>query len=269
MSAADRTYYDVLGVSRDTPFVVIKAAYRALAKEYHPDSGSEAAAEPERFLELQDAYAVLSDAGTRRAYDGALMEAAETATELVETRSAVPFAGMAYDSPALQVIHARFMLFSEPLASAFHEAASTERSEEDLLTFAQLLETHFLNEYFGGDEDVCAMAGLLLLQCRKQALFELNELAGAMTGVGRAERRRRLSAFADRHFTEPSAYSSWLKARFVPHDPAPAAPDVSRVLASRQAVARQRGFSMRSAAKVVCWSFAMYLGICFASAFSG
>ena len=56
MNSGSRTFYDVLGVSPETPVVVLKAAFRALAKEYHPDSSAEAAADPDRFIELQDAY---------------------------------------------------------------------------------------------------------------------------------------------------------------------------------------------------------------------
>jgi len=63
-----RDYYEVLGVSRSASNAEIKRAFRRLAFQYHPDHNHDADAE-ERFKELNEAYAVLSDAGKRAAYD--------------------------------------------------------------------------------------------------------------------------------------------------------------------------------------------------------
>lgn len=61
-------YYDSLGVGRKASPNELKNAYRQLAKEYHPDVNSEPGAE-ERFKEINEAYAVLSDDERRAAYD--------------------------------------------------------------------------------------------------------------------------------------------------------------------------------------------------------
>lgn len=50
-----RDPYEVLGVTRETPLLVVEAAYRALAKTAHPDGGGT----NEAFKELQDAYDVV------------------------------------------------------------------------------------------------------------------------------------------------------------------------------------------------------------------
>jgi molecular chaperone DnaJ len=63
-----RDYYDVLGVSKQASEKEIKSAYRKLAMKYHPDQSDESDAE-ERFKEISEAYAVLSDADKRRQYD--------------------------------------------------------------------------------------------------------------------------------------------------------------------------------------------------------
>jgi molecular chaperone DnaJ len=63
-----RDYYESLGVDRNASPDELKSAYRQLAKEYHPDVNGEPGAE-DRFKEVNEAYAVLSDDERRAAYD--------------------------------------------------------------------------------------------------------------------------------------------------------------------------------------------------------
>jgi len=65
---AQRDYYDVLGVPRNASQDEIKSAFRRLARQYHPDVSQEPNAE-ERFKEINEAYAILSDEQKRAAYD--------------------------------------------------------------------------------------------------------------------------------------------------------------------------------------------------------
>lgn len=64
-----RDYYEVLGVARDADADEIKKAYRRLARENHPDHNPDDPAAEERFKELSEAWAVLSDPDKRRRYD--------------------------------------------------------------------------------------------------------------------------------------------------------------------------------------------------------
>lgn len=64
-----RDYYEILGVSRTSTEVEIKRAYRSLAVQHHPDKNPGDAAAEEKFKEAAEAYAVLSDAQKRAAYD--------------------------------------------------------------------------------------------------------------------------------------------------------------------------------------------------------
>ena len=63
-----KDYYEVLGVPKDSNEKDIKGAYRKLAMKYHPDRSEEPDAE-EKFKELSEAYAVLSDPEKRQKYD--------------------------------------------------------------------------------------------------------------------------------------------------------------------------------------------------------
>ena len=66
--AEKRDYYEVLGVSKNASKDEIKDAYRKLAMQYHPDRNKAADAE-DKFKEVSEAYAVLSDDQKRRQYD--------------------------------------------------------------------------------------------------------------------------------------------------------------------------------------------------------
>jgi curved DNA-binding protein len=69
MAVGTRDYYEVLGVNRTASEDEIKAAYRKLARKYHPDLNPGDKASEERFKELQEAYDVLSDPENRKKYD--------------------------------------------------------------------------------------------------------------------------------------------------------------------------------------------------------
>jgi molecular chaperone DnaJ len=65
---AKRDYYEVLGVPKGASDDDLKSAFRKLARQYHPDVSQEPDAE-EKFKEINEAYAVLSDTEKRAAYD--------------------------------------------------------------------------------------------------------------------------------------------------------------------------------------------------------
>lgn len=69
--AARRDYYEVLGVARSASPADIKRAYRNLARRHHPDvvGASDKASAEAHFKEINEAYAVLSDAQRRASYD--------------------------------------------------------------------------------------------------------------------------------------------------------------------------------------------------------
>ena len=67
--AEKKNYYEVLGVNKDATEEEIKAAYKKLVKQYHPDLHPGDASAAEKFKEINEANEVLSDKQKRAAYD--------------------------------------------------------------------------------------------------------------------------------------------------------------------------------------------------------
>lgn len=66
---AQKDYYDVLGLKKGATADEIKKAYRKLAVKYHPDKNPDDKKAEERFKEINEAYAVLSDPQKKTQYD--------------------------------------------------------------------------------------------------------------------------------------------------------------------------------------------------------
>ena len=66
---SNKDLYEVLGVSRSASDDEIKKAFRKLAMKYHPDRNPDNEEAVEKFKEIQNAYAILSDPQKKAAYD--------------------------------------------------------------------------------------------------------------------------------------------------------------------------------------------------------
>jgi curved DNA-binding protein CbpA len=60
-------FYAILGIPRDADDLAIRSAYKALARQYHPDAGS--GADSARFRAVAEAYETLVDPARRQGYD--------------------------------------------------------------------------------------------------------------------------------------------------------------------------------------------------------
>lgn len=83
MAMEDKDYYEILGVSKDASQAEIRKAFQKKAAQLHPDVNKAPDAQ-EKFKDVSEAYAVLSDEDKRKRYDA--------------MRSGVPFAGAAGSS---------------------------------------------------------------------------------------------------------------------------------------------------------------------------
>src|SRR5258708_15699667 len=68
-TTAKQDYYELLGVPRKAGAKDIRAAFRKLARKYHPDLNPGDKSSEEKFKQLQEAYDVLSDSKKRQMYD--------------------------------------------------------------------------------------------------------------------------------------------------------------------------------------------------------
>ena len=69
MATVKRDYYEVLGVPRDATPEQLKAAYRKLAMQYHPDRNNGDKGAEEKFKEVGEAYSILSDPSKKEQFD--------------------------------------------------------------------------------------------------------------------------------------------------------------------------------------------------------
>src|SRR5699024_3180070 len=81
-----KDYYSVLGIGTDASVHDVKRAFRQQAKNLHPDSQS-GDGEEEKFIELTDAYEVLSDAKKRTEYDSLFSLVADSGKLLLDGKS--------------------------------------------------------------------------------------------------------------------------------------------------------------------------------------
>ncbi|WOH14302.1 hypothetical protein DCAR_0933821 [Daucus carota subsp. sativus] len=76
--SGDACYYSVLGIRKDASFSDVRAAYRKLAMQWHPDrcekNGLSAVEAKERFQKIQEAYSVLSDETKRAMYNAGMLD---------------------------------------------------------------------------------------------------------------------------------------------------------------------------------------------------
>jgi len=96
-----KNYYIILGVGTTATANEIKAAYRELAKKYHPDKNHDNKSAEEYFKEIQQAYSILSNPEKRKKYDLIFFYG----TTQTKKKTQAPYTGNAYQYARQQAQH--------------------------------------------------------------------------------------------------------------------------------------------------------------------
>ena len=179
MKSAVKDLYSILGVAPHAPQAVIKAAYRALAKQYHPDA--DGIDDPDRFIELKEAYDVLSDDERRAAYDKSLFVQSRTADRANrggDDASLDPdeiWSVKVILRPEIESIYSTLNKYSTALGNRFRMAVIKGKCEEDPAAFAADLDKAFFLKYFGHNPEVRLLARKLLEVGQRKAARTLSK----------------------------------------------------------------------------------------------
>jgi curved DNA-binding protein CbpA len=186
-------FYGILGVLPDADAVVIRAAYRALAQKYHPDTWSGEKAEASRRMQqLNEAYEVLSNATQREKYDRQRAEstndefdfsddAMRSAFREAETEQEADWSLALEYYPDLSNCYRRLGRISDKLAFEYRSAILTSKEFSRRHQIADALENNFLRRYFGTNATIIEFARELIKNGNKKAAKELNR---AVTVLG-------------------------------------------------------------------------------------
>lgn len=188
-----RDYYAILGVLPSAEDIVVRAAYKALAQRHHPDKWAGENAEAERRMqEINQAYAILSDAAQRNAYDAQRKAGGggeEFDTEEEGVRDAFSEAEEATQDdwdvaveyfPDLENIYRWLKRTSSSLAFSYKTILLESKNFNVRVQLAESLETRFLETYFGTDPAVIAFAKRLIAGGEKAGARELNRAVSVL-----------------------------------------------------------------------------------------
>lgn len=170
--------YALFGLTADAHPDVIKAAYRALAKQYHPDGAGTGNPEATaKFIELQNAYEILGNHDSRAEYDATLSQDGGEEIAVEPEASIDPdeiWKWKAQEYPEIDQIHGILFEYSPALGNRFRLAVINDECANDPAGFAADLERIYFEKYFGKDPDVQALARRFLCKGNRAAAKELN-----------------------------------------------------------------------------------------------
>lgn len=179
-------YYQILGVLPDAEQVVITAAYRALASQYHPDrwSGDKVEA-TRRMAEINVAYSVLGDTGKRATYDkeqrnvhGRFDQTTEQADQAFDSAASDyedRWATACTVYPDLLDIRKSLAKISHALAFAFVvELVENKKNFKLRNEIASAMQKKFMERHFGTNPEIIAYAHKLIESGFRDAIKKLN-----------------------------------------------------------------------------------------------
>jgi curved DNA-binding protein CbpA len=204
-----KDYFAILGVTPQADPAVMKAAYRALAKKYHPDLNSDGDAAParEKFLEIQEAYDLLSDEDQLAHYMHlrTRMHNEQAAAAMRHQRPSVRLClddrwdHLIREHPGLRQYHARFCLMSPRLGRQFKLTILGTPKQGAYHSIATKMERRFYRRYFSYHRDLQTLARRLAVKRRRHALRELSREINGRRLLSRSSRRALLARYEARY----------------------------------------------------------------------
>jgi curved DNA-binding protein CbpA len=185
--STQKDHYNVLGVLPNAEHIVIVAAYRALASQYHPDrwKGDPNVA-TSKMAEINVAYGIIGDPEKRKAYDETREKSHQTISDDGdETEAMFDQAFSEYEErwnmacdvyPDLNDIRRRLSKTAHRLSFAFVIQVVEGKHYKNRHQLAKLMEDQFLTSYFGTNQKILDYARSLIAKGQKDAVKKLNSL---------------------------------------------------------------------------------------------
>ena len=182
---SQKNYYETLGVLKSADEAVIRAAYKALAQKYHPDKNPHSTEESyKKFIEIQEAYEILSHKEKRKAYDsifhadnfsgGGFFDDTSTDEELSDPLINDWLVASKY-YPNLIDAEEKLSCLSKKLSYAYKAYILKEKLFNQCLKISEDFEKNFLKQFFGDNREILAFARYLIFIKNKAAIKDLNE----------------------------------------------------------------------------------------------
>jgi curved DNA-binding protein CbpA len=181
----EKDYYSILGVSPTADIIVIKAAYKALVKVFHPDKYTGSAEDAHnKTVQLNEAFEVLSNTSTRKKYDDerANNTYKEQATEDSKQQESVKESLKAdWDlackyKPKLSEIYKNLDKLSVKLSFSFQVLILESKQFDNASAIAKDMEITYLDNYFGPNKTIMEFAKKLLFDGYLAAAKDLNRV---------------------------------------------------------------------------------------------
>jgi len=182
----NKDYYAILGVHPTAEIAVIEAAYKALAKRYHPDVSKDNPEDAHRRMqEINEAYEVLSDTTKRKEYDDLKGSGTQEAEDFFRGEEDVEPEYDPLDEdwkvaleyyPQLQEYLNELSRISWKLGYGFKAYIIDSREYRKSEKIYINMRKQFLERYFGENETINEFAKNLIFQGKKEALVELNKV---------------------------------------------------------------------------------------------
>ena len=182
-----KDFYAILHVLPSADLDVIKAAYKALARKYHPDTFVGDKANAGRMMqEINDAYSVISDPAKRKTYDTERAknndkeEYTDGGEEINDPRMEEDWVLACKYCPEAKSHYAVLSRLSYSLGFAYKSYMLDAKCFDNCIKVASQLQKQFLNTYFGANLDIQCFARDLILVGELQAAKSVNRAVKVM-----------------------------------------------------------------------------------------